>query len=248
METTSMPSISNEEEFPWKTPETTFRHAADTREVKVPGFFSHYKLLLWKTFVLRKRQPWVIVSELVLPIILVIVVVALRFTKMPEVYPPCYLVSQPLPSMGFLAYMRSIVCNFNFSCSSHDVDDQSRANLFPSWMQLIAKQPPQMLDSALNLISSLAMEDEKESTDPVVTLIDILCKPEVAVLLRSSPHSDRVYYLEKLCKAPNFIKVLSLTTVVEEVAQSLGTLVPDKKALRQNSGTQGLNVSLLVEQ
>ncbi|KAL7057439.1 hypothetical protein AAHC03_019316 [Spirometra sp. Aus1] len=109
---------------------------ADHRKI---SFCKHYRLLLWKSFLLRRRQPVFLFFELLLPLILLFIVCGMRLIAEPTIYPPCHIAAQPLPSMGFLTHLRSLVCRPNFTCTAYD-DDRSNGNIFglPTWLNDLA--------------------------------------------------------------------------------------------------------------
>nr|VZI36423.1 unnamed protein product [Spirometra erinaceieuropaei] len=130
METTS----DNLEE--WENMSAGLTELSDHRKI---GFFQHYHLLLWKSFLLRRRQRLFLISELLLPLIILLVLVGMRHVEKPTVYPPCHITSQPLPSMGFYTYLRSLICSPNLTCTAYD-DDRSNGNIFglPTWLNDLA--------------------------------------------------------------------------------------------------------------
>ncbi|BHF81068.1 hypothetical protein SprV_0702419700 [Sparganum proliferum] len=98
-------------------------------------FCQHYRLLLWKSFLLRSRQPFFLISELLLPLLLLFVLIGMRHAEEPTVHPPCHITPQPLPSMGFLTYLRSLICSPNLTCTAYS-DDRPPGDIFglPPWL------------------------------------------------------------------------------------------------------------------
>ncbi|KAL9951119.1 hypothetical protein ACROYT_G043723 [Oculina patagonica] len=87
-------------------------------------FFAQLKLLLWKNFSLRKRQHLRNIVEIIWPLVLFIILVAVRnrqnygATNIPNsVYRP-----RALPSAGFFPFVRSFLCDFK-STKTNDPDE-----------------------------------------------------------------------------------------------------------------------------
>ncbi|XP_059140192.1 phospholipid-transporting ATPase ABCA1-like [Physella acuta] len=84
------------------------------------GFLLQLRLLLWKNFVLRKRQPFRVVVEIVWPLTLFLILVAVRFRPDVRVnIGECHYTARAMPSAGTLAFLSSYVCNFNNDCNNN---------------------------------------------------------------------------------------------------------------------------------
>ncbi|XP_065846636.1 phospholipid-transporting ATPase ABCA1-like isoform X2 [Oscarella lobularis] len=69
------------------------------------------KLLLWKNYILKKRQPLILGVELVWPILLILVILILRKQHPPNNDGPLYYVPRALPSAGLLPFLRGVACD-----------------------------------------------------------------------------------------------------------------------------------------
>lgn len=196
----------------------------DTFRRRIPGFFLHYRLLLWKTVILRIREPWVVLCELILPIVLIIVAVGLRFAQMPEPYPPCHLVSQPLPSMGFLPYIRGVVCNFNNTCSPYDVDYQSRSNIVPSWLSYLKNQSSNVFTDLPPIVERVAILDDSNSSPDWKVLSDALCDDSFQQILE--PMLSDAGNLKFYCSLPLFVKDVFFPGIVNKAVEKAGSYIP----------------------
>ncbi|CAH8448138.1 unnamed protein product [Heterobilharzia americana] len=76
----------------------------------------HYRVLLWKDYLLRRRSFWLILAELMFCLVFVIVIAVIRGRYSAENMSSCYIQSQSMTSMGLLTYMQSLICNFNYTC------------------------------------------------------------------------------------------------------------------------------------
>ncbi|CAG5131581.1 unnamed protein product, partial [Candidula unifasciata] len=84
------------------------------------GFWSQLRLLLWKNFTLRKRQPIRVLIEIAWPLVLFVILVAVRFR--PDVrqdIPECHYEPKAMPSAGTMAFLMSYLCDFNNDCKQN---------------------------------------------------------------------------------------------------------------------------------
>ncbi|TNN08455.1 Retinal-specific ATP-binding cassette transporter [Schistosoma japonicum] len=81
--------------------------------------WKHYRVLLWKDYLLRRRSFWLIIAELFFVLIFVIAIAIIRRRHAVDPKPSCFLQSQSMLSMGLLTYMQSLVCNFNYTCNEN---------------------------------------------------------------------------------------------------------------------------------
>uniref|UniRef100_A0A6I8NQH5 ATP binding cassette subfamily A member 7 n=1 Tax=Ornithorhynchus anatinus TaxID=9258 RepID=A0A6I8NQH5_ORNAN len=73
-------------------------------------------LLLWKNFTYRKRQPVQLVIELLWPLFLFFILVAVRQSYPPFEHHECHFPNKPLPSAGSLPWLQGIICNMRNPC------------------------------------------------------------------------------------------------------------------------------------
>ncbi|XP_070797170.1 retinal-specific phospholipid-transporting ATPase ABCA4 [Pituophis catenifer annectens] len=80
------------------------------------SFFRKVRLLLWKNWILRKRQKLRLLVELLWPVSLFLVLVWLR--KVTPVYHKheCHFPNKAMPSAGTLPWLQGIFCNTNNPC------------------------------------------------------------------------------------------------------------------------------------
>ncbi|KAK4473056.1 hypothetical protein MN116_004248 [Schistosoma mekongi] len=79
--------------------------------------WKHYRVLLWKDYLLRRRSFWLVTAESFFVLIFVIAIAIIRRRHAVDAKPSCFFQSQSMLSMGLLTYMQSLVCNFNFTCN-----------------------------------------------------------------------------------------------------------------------------------
>ncbi|KAF5400786.1 hypothetical protein PHET_05572 [Paragonimus heterotremus] len=83
-------------------------------------FARHYKVLMWKNFVLRRRRPVFLAAELLVPIIFPVILIVIRSRAIDVKESTCYAQSISMPSMGLLTYVQSMLCNFQYRCQTTD--------------------------------------------------------------------------------------------------------------------------------
>ncbi|KAM4888021.1 phospholipid-transporting ATPase ABCA7 [Thomomys bottae] len=80
------------------------------------AFWTQLMLLLWKNFIYRKRQPIQLLVELLWPLFLFFILVAVRHSHPPVEHHECHFPNKPLPSVGTLPWLQGLICNVNNSC------------------------------------------------------------------------------------------------------------------------------------
>ncbi|XP_062865086.1 phospholipid-transporting ATPase ABCA1 [Trichomycterus rosablanca] len=82
------------------------------------GLLVQLRLLLWKNFLLRKRQKLRLVIELIWPLFLFFILVSVRSTNHPVTKGTCHYPNKPMPSAGVLPWLQGMVCNIQNPCKS----------------------------------------------------------------------------------------------------------------------------------
>uniref|UniRef100_A0A663DNJ2 P-type phospholipid transporter n=1 Tax=Aquila chrysaetos chrysaetos TaxID=223781 RepID=A0A663DNJ2_AQUCH len=80
------------------------------------SFFRQVRLLLWKNWILRKRQKLRFLVELVWPVSLFLALVWLRKTNPLYRQHECHFPNKAMPSAGTLPWLHGIFCNMNNPC------------------------------------------------------------------------------------------------------------------------------------
>nr|AAI68468.1 Zgc:172302 protein [Danio rerio] len=73
-------------------------------------------LLLWKNFTYRRRNKVQLVVELLWPLFLFLILIAVRQSHPPYKQSQCHFPNKALPSAGTLAWIQGIICNVNNPC------------------------------------------------------------------------------------------------------------------------------------
>ncbi|XP_071820131.1 ATP-binding cassette sub-family A member 2-like isoform X3 [Apostichopus japonicus] len=70
------------------------------------GFLHQLQVLLWKNYTLKKRNPLVVIFEIVIPLVLFFIIVAIRKNKPILLKQEAFFMAQPLPSAGIIPVMQ----------------------------------------------------------------------------------------------------------------------------------------------
>ncbi|XP_064201003.1 phospholipid-transporting ATPase ABCA1-like isoform X1 [Anguilla rostrata] len=82
-------------------------------------FLGQLRLLLWKNFLLRKRQKVRLVIELIWPLFLFFILVWVRSTNQPFYKGQCHYPNKAMPSAGVLPWLQSMMCNIDNPCVNY---------------------------------------------------------------------------------------------------------------------------------
>ncbi|XP_057564820.1 phospholipid-transporting ATPase ABCA7 isoform X4 [Hippopotamus amphibius kiboko] len=80
------------------------------------AFGTQLLLLLWKNFLYRRRQPIQLLVELMWPLFLFCILVAVRHSHPPLEQHECHFPNKPLPSAGTVPWLQGLICNANNTC------------------------------------------------------------------------------------------------------------------------------------
>ncbi|XP_042638708.1 phospholipid-transporting ATPase ABCA7 [Orycteropus afer afer] len=80
------------------------------------AFWTQLVLLLWKNFTYRRRQPIQLLVELLWPLFLFFILVAVRHSHPPFEHHECHFPNKPLPSAGMVSWLQGLICNVNNTC------------------------------------------------------------------------------------------------------------------------------------
>ncbi|XP_075854307.1 phospholipid-transporting ATPase ABCA7 [Microcebus murinus] len=83
------------------------------------AFWTQLMLLLWKNFTYRRRQPLQLLVELLWPLFLFFILVAVRHSHPPLEHHECHFPNKPLPSAGTVPWLQGLICNVNNTCFLH---------------------------------------------------------------------------------------------------------------------------------
>uniref|UniRef100_A0AAR2IGP2 P-type phospholipid transporter n=1 Tax=Pygocentrus nattereri TaxID=42514 RepID=A0AAR2IGP2_PYGNA len=82
-------------------------------------------LLLWKNFTYRRRQTFQLLIEIVWPLFIFFILIAVRLNYPPYEQHECHFPNKAMPSAGTLPWIQGIVCNANNPCFRHPTPGES---------------------------------------------------------------------------------------------------------------------------
>uniref|UniRef100_A0A4W6D8R2 P-type phospholipid transporter n=1 Tax=Lates calcarifer TaxID=8187 RepID=A0A4W6D8R2_LATCA len=80
------------------------------------AFFRQLLLLLWKNITYRRRNKIQLIIELLWPLFLFVILIAVRHSHPPYKQSQCHFPNKALPSAGTLPWIQGIICNINNPC------------------------------------------------------------------------------------------------------------------------------------
>ncbi|KAL6258986.1 hypothetical protein P5V15_008908 [Pogonomyrmex californicus] len=135
-------------------------------------------LLLWKNYIVRKRQPGILALVFFWPIVVFLILYTVRDNIDPEYHPTCQFPARSMPQDGLLPFVQSYICSVGNPCDPlseyEEVPSYKNATLGP----LITELQP-MLDNK-TIIS--AVETLPQSIQLLKSMAQILTKPEIKAL------------------------------------------------------------------
>ncbi|XP_046677344.1 ATP-binding cassette sub-family A member 7-like [Homalodisca vitripennis] len=88
------------------------------------GLCLQLRMLLWKNFLLRKRQKFRLVVELLWPLFLFLILMWVRTKGLRENISECHFTPKALPSVGQVPFIQSFLCSFNNTCHATEKEAQ----------------------------------------------------------------------------------------------------------------------------
>ncbi|KAK7128111.1 hypothetical protein R3I93_020650 [Phoxinus phoxinus] len=82
-------------------------------------------LLLWKNFTYRRRNKVQLIIELLWPLFLFLILIAVRQSHPPYKQSQCHFPNKALPSAGTLPWVQGIICNVNNPCFHHPTSGET---------------------------------------------------------------------------------------------------------------------------
>ncbi|KAL8576509.1 hypothetical protein ACOMHN_003067 [Nucella lapillus] len=139
------------------------------------AFFNQLCLLLWKNFTLRRRQPVRVVIEILWPLCLFLILVAVRFRPdLKQNKPECHYDGKAMPSAGTLPFVQSYVCNFNNTCHQQMSSDElpgSAPSFNGSLITTIIRDIQRLLGNGTNREDVTQLVEDVQTFQRVATII-----------------------------------------------------------------------------
>ncbi|XP_024889665.1 ATP-binding cassette sub-family A member 13 isoform X1 [Temnothorax curvispinosus] len=135
-------------------------------------------LLLWKNYIIRKRQPGILALIFLWPVVVFMILYTVRDNVEPEYHPTCQFHARSMPQDGLLPFVQSYICSVGSPCDPlseyEEVPSYKNATLGP----LIVELQPMVNNKTI--IS--AVETLPQSIQLLKSMAQILTKPEIKAL------------------------------------------------------------------
>jgi len=87
------------------------------------GFILQLRLLLWKNYTLKKRSPFLVLFEILIPLVLFLILMGIRLHKPPQSNNESHFMAKPMPSAGIIPLLQSFCPNTNNHVNKHGFID-----------------------------------------------------------------------------------------------------------------------------
>ncbi|KAG7198455.1 hypothetical protein KM043_005838 [Ampulex compressa] len=135
-------------------------------------------LLLWKNYVVRKRQPGILALVFLWPVVIFMILYTLRDNVEPEYYPTCQFPARSMPQDGLLPFVQSFICGVGNPC-----DPLSEYEEVPSYKKAILEPLVEELQPMLgNETIISAVKTLPQSIQLLKSMAEILTRPEIKAL------------------------------------------------------------------
>ncbi|XP_076641439.1 lipid droplet defective [Halictus rubicundus] len=135
-------------------------------------------LLLWKNYIVRKRQPGILALVFVWPVIVFMILYTIRDNVDPEYYPTCQFPARSMPRNGLLPFVQSFICSLGNPCDPlteyEEVPSYKNATLGALITEI---QPMLTNETVLSAVKTLP-----HSIQLLKSMAQILTKPEIKAL------------------------------------------------------------------
>ncbi|KZC04437.1 ATP-binding cassette sub-family A member 13 [Dufourea novaeangliae] len=135
-------------------------------------------LLLWKNYIVRKRQPGILALVFVWPVTVFMILYTIRDNVDPKYYPTCQFPARSMPQNGLLPFVQSFICSLGNPCDPlteyEEVPSYRNATLGPLVTEL---QPMLNNQTILSAVKTLP-----HSIQLLKSMAQILTKPEIKAL------------------------------------------------------------------
>ncbi|GLD49893.1 ATP-binding cassette sub-family A member 1-like protein [Lates japonicus] len=122
------------------------------------AFFRQLFLLLWKNITYRRRNKIQLIIELLWPLFLFVILIAVRHSHPPYKQSQCHFPNKALPSAGTLPWIQGIICNINNPCFPSPTPGETPGQVgnFDNSISLSPETVDQLMKARLNLQVAMA--------------------------------------------------------------------------------------------
>ncbi|GAB6025804.1 hypothetical protein CHUAL_011781 [Chamberlinius hualienensis] len=168
-----------------------------------------HRLMLWKHWTIRKRQPIILFLEFLWPLAIFLIITSVRHIFPPELRNDCVYRARALPSAGLLPFMQGFLCNLDNKCeniSSFEeipVYKNGKINHLLNKVHPLIEQPeiqtmlsqlPTLLSIAGHAVQSLSTPESREALSRNILVGDLFKDREIIskIFVENQMDSDLV--------------------------------------------------------
>uniref|UniRef100_A0A672PF52 P-type phospholipid transporter n=1 Tax=Sinocyclocheilus grahami TaxID=75366 RepID=A0A672PF52_SINGR len=211
-------------------------------------------LLLWKNFTYRRRQTLQLLTEIVWPLFIFFILIAVRLNYPPYEQHECHFPNKAMPSAGTLPWIQGIVCNANNPCFRHptpgespgvvgNFNDSIISRLFSDAKKiLLYSQNDKSLDGFKELISAVKVMQNNTSGEYNLGGMWEEARPKVWNFMENSEEMD-LFFLRIMSRSMPLFMTLAW---MYSVAIIIKGVVYEKEArLKETMRIMGLDNGIL---
>ncbi|RLU15876.1 hypothetical protein DMN91_011632 [Ooceraea biroi] len=135
-------------------------------------------LLLWKNYIVRKRQPGILALVFLWPVAVFMLLYTVRDNVDPEYYPTCQFPARSMPQDGLLPFVQSYICSVGNPCDPLAEYEEVPSYKNATMGSLVTELQPMI--SNKTIVS--AVETLPQSIQLLKSMAQILTKPEIKAL------------------------------------------------------------------
>uniref|UniRef100_A0A8C2EIU1 P-type phospholipid transporter n=1 Tax=Cyprinus carpio TaxID=7962 RepID=A0A8C2EIU1_CYPCA len=158
-------------------------------------------LLLWKNFTYRRRNKVQLIIELLWPLFLFLILIAVRQSHPPYKQSQCHFPNKALPSAGTLAWVQGIICNVNNPCFHHPTAGETPGRVnnfensidsFPELQRVLCAVPSNIMQKAEQIFLS------QLDFSKILTVSEFMIQPSIFIL-HNALEPGQLYIVNKFC-------------------------------------------------
>ncbi|BES89471.1 ATP-Hypothetical protein cassette sub-family A ABC1 member [Nesidiocoris tenuis] len=167
------------------------------------------RLIIWKNYLVRKRQKVRLTIEIVWPLLLFLLLMWVRTRGLRDFIEECHVSPKVFPSSGVLAFSQNWFCSFNNTCYPSEEEARiSPANLSIARLQEMGRE----IAAALSNSSNTVVSDREGSAGLNSLMTAVLEVDRLAALARRVNSSNYV---------PKLLPLSALLSSVDNLAEEL---------------------------
>uniref|UniRef100_A0A673MDI5 Zgc:172302 n=1 Tax=Sinocyclocheilus rhinocerous TaxID=307959 RepID=A0A673MDI5_9TELE len=190
-------------------------------------------LLLWKNFTYRRRNKVQLIIELLWPLFLFLILIAVRQSNPPYKQSQCHFPNKALPSAGTLAWVQGIICNVNNPCFHYPTAGETPGQVNLSLLVSVALARGGMhLSDIICNASLLGRYLTVEDRDSFPELQRVLCAVPSNIMQKAEQIFLSQLDFSKILTVSEFMLQLSISSLssFSELNSEMRLLTPENRS------------------